>query len=113
VVSRFARVAAPSVIVLGCALAAWAASRGHVAPLPLTISLCATGALLALCGVGIARRARAAWAFAIAVLAVLTLAGLLALPGIVRAGAPPLVAGVALAAVVGVLFLLINGRAEL
>jgi hypothetical protein len=111
--SRIARVAAPCVIVLGCALAAWAASRFRVAPLPLTLSLIGTGALLVLCGAGIARRARAGWSFAVAVLAVLTIAGLLALPGIVRAGAPPVVAGLALAAVVGVLILLISGRAEL
>jgi hypothetical protein len=100
-------------MLVGAALAVWAVSRWAVAPLPLTLTLVGAGALLVILGVGIQRRARAAWAFAVSVLGVLAAAGAFAVPGIVRAGVPPVFVGLALAGVVGVLFLLVGGRDQL
>ncbi len=100
-------------MLLGAAIAVWSLARWSAAPLALSLTLLGTGVLLIVLGVGIQRRARVAWAFAVSVLGVLAVAGLLAVPGIVRAGAPPAVAGLALAAVVGLLFLLVGGREQL
>jgi hypothetical protein len=100
-------------MLLGAALGAWAGSRAAVAPLALTLALVGFGALLVVLGVGVQRGSRVAWSFTVAVLGVMTVAGLLAAPGIVRAGAPAAAAGLALAAVVGLLFLLVGGRDQI
>jgi hypothetical protein len=100
-------------MVVGAALAAWAASRWSAAPLPLTLTLVGTGTLLVILGLGLRSKLRAAWSFSVSVLGVLAAAGLLATPGVVRAGVPPVAVGLSLAAVAGLLFLLISGRDQL
>jgi hypothetical protein len=102
--------AALATALVGVGIMAWAGWRFGSAPLPLSLTLVGTGVLLVVLGLGIRRGLRAAWAFAVSVLGVVGAAGLLAMPGIVRAGAPPVVAGLALAVVVGVLFLVISAR---
>ena len=101
---------AATTLVLGLGLAGWSVVRAATLPLALIITLVATGATLVALGVGLARRARVAWAFALAVLGVLTVTGLLAMPAIVRSGFPPILAGVVLAVLVGLGASLIMGR---
>ena len=101
---------AATTLCLGLVLAIWALLRGASLPLALVITLVATGAALVAVGVGLARRARVAWSFALAILGVLTVAGLLAMPAIVRSGFPPILAGLVLAVLVGLGATLIMGR---
>ena len=98
--SGLVRVSAATTLVLGLGLAAWA----------LLVTLVLTGATLAVIAVGLARRARLAWSYALAILGVLTVAGLLATPAIVRSGFPPIFAGLVLAVLVGLLATLVMGR---
>ncbi len=101
---------AATTLLLGLGLAAWALLRSAGLPLALVITLVATGATLTVLAVGLARRARLAWSYALAILGVLTVAGLLATPAIVRSGFPPIFAGVVLAVLVGLLATLVMGR---
>lgn len=110
--SRIARVTAPSVIALGSIIAATAIVRARAAPLPLTLTLVGVGLLLGVLGIGIWRRARTAWAFTVALLGVLVVAGLLALPALVNGGVPSAAAGVTLALVGGTLIFLAMGHEE-
>jgi hypothetical protein len=103
-------VSAATTLVLGLGLAGWSVSRSATLPLALVITLVVTGAALAALGVGLARRARVAWSFTLAILGVRTIPGLLAMPAIVRSGFPPILAGLVLAALVGLGATLIMGR---
>jgi len=109
-VSGLVRLSAATTLVLGLGLAGWAVPRAGSLPLALVITLVATGATLVALGVGLARRARVAWSFALAIVGVLTVAGLLAMPAIVRSGFPPILAGLVLAVLVGLGATLIMGR---
>lgn len=101
---------AATTLLLGLALAGWSVFRAAALPLALVITLVVTGAALVAVGVGLARRARVAWSFALAILGVLTVTGLLAMPAIVRSGFPPILAGVVMAVLVGLGATLIMGR---
>jgi len=109
-VSGLVRLSAATTLVLGLALGSWAVLRAGALPLALVITLVATGATLVALGLGLARRARVAWSFTLAILGVLALAGLLAMPAIVRSGFPPIVAGLVLAVLFGLGATLIMGR---
>jgi hypothetical protein len=109
-VSGLVRASAATTLILGLALIGWSLWRGTAFPLALVITLVTTGVVLVVLGVGLARRARAAWSFTLAIIGVLTTSGLLAMPAIVRSGFPPILAGLVLAALVGLGATLIMGR---
>jgi hypothetical protein len=109
-VSSLVRACGITTLLLGFGLAAWSLWRAAVLPLPLVVALILTGVVLAALGVGVGRAARAAWAFALAILGVLGLAGVLAVPAIVRSGFPAPLAGLVLALIAGLFGALIMGR---
>jgi hypothetical protein len=95
---------------VGLGLAAWTLRSVTALPIPLICALLGAAALEVGLGIGLLRRARAAWSFAVSLTAVLTLALVLALPAIHKSGAS-LVLGVAAALlVVTQLVLLILAR---
>jgi lysylphosphatidylglycerol synthetase-like protein (DUF2156 family) len=113
-VSGLVRACAATTCVLGIGLGgfgAWYGVRSNL-PLPLLLTFILSGVLLVAIGVGLARRSRAAWSFAVAILGVLAVAGLLGVPALVRSGISAVAAGIALALVLGLLGALVAGRGE-
>jgi hypothetical protein len=111
-VSGLVRACAAVTCILGLGLGGfgvWSGARGTF-PMALVIALILCGALLVGLGIGLNRRARAAWSFTVAILGVLAVTGLMAIPALVRGGLPTVVAGFILAGVFGLLGSLIVGR---
>lgn len=110
--SGLVRACAATTCILGLGLGGFGLWYGVRSALPtaLLLTLVLGGTLLVGLGLGMARRARAAWSFTVAILGVLAAAGLLAIPALVRGGIPAVAAGFALALVFGLLGALIVGR---
>jgi lysylphosphatidylglycerol synthetase-like protein (DUF2156 family) len=97
-------------MLLGGALGGYTLLGRTSQPPPLVLTLVGCAILLIVLGVGLLRRSRIAWAFAVAVLAVLLVAGLLSVPAVVRSGFSRIAAGLLLAVIVGLLGSLIMNR---
>jgi hypothetical protein len=106
------RIAAALTIAFGAALAVFLALRARDLPLPALLALFGGAAFEIALGVGLAYRARLAWAFSIALAGVAAIALLLAVPALVRGGVHVAVAAAAVAAVGAQLTLLIAARGD-
>lgn len=104
------RIAAGLTVALGAALLVWTLTSSVGFALPLIITLAAGGLLEIGLGIGLAKKSRAAWSFALAAAGVGSLTLLLAVPAIQRAGASVVFAAAALLIVLLQLVLLILAK---
>jgi hypothetical protein len=98
---------------VGLGLAGWTVRAAAGLPLPLTIALLGTAILEIVLGVGLIRRVRSAWSFALSLTGVLAVALLIALPAIYKSGTSMILGGAAAALIGAQLALLIAARREL
>lgn len=108
-----ARIAGGWTLAVGLGLAAWTLRAAGGLPVPLIIALLGAAALEIGLGVGVVQRSRAAWAYAMSLTGVLSVALLIALPAFQKSGASWLTVGL-VAAVAGThLVLLVIAREDL
>ena len=98
---------------VGLGLAAWTIRAAATAPVALTITLLCAALLEVVLGIGVIRKARAAWSFGISLAGTLALALLLALPAFQKSGASWLTVGVVAAIAGAHVVLLVLAREEI